>query len=63
MILPASTRAAARGTVLVALTGWGSEENKRQSREAGFDLHLTKPVDIKAIQNILMRVASGAGEL
>jgi PAS domain S-box-containing protein len=52
-----------RGTVLVALTGWGSEENNRQSREAGFDLHLTKPVDIKAIQNILMRVASGAGEL
>ena len=30
---------------LVALTGWGAEEDRRQSREAGFDHHLTKPVD------------------
>jgi CheY-like chemotaxis protein len=48
--------------LLVALTGWGTEENKRRSKEAGFDLHLTKPVDIKAIENILKRVASGAAE-
>jgi CheY-like chemotaxis protein len=46
------------GTVLVALTGWGSEENKRRSREAGFDLHLTKPVEVKAIESILTRVAT-----
>jgi PAS domain S-box-containing protein len=31
-------------TVLVALTGWGSEEDKRRSTKAGFDFHLTKPV-------------------
>jgi PAS domain S-box-containing protein len=31
--------------VLAALTGWGQDEDKRQSLEAGFDLHLTKPVD------------------
>jgi CheY-like chemotaxis protein len=45
-----------RGVVLVALTGWGDEENKRQSREAGFDFHLTKPVEITAIERILARV-------
>jgi PAS domain S-box-containing protein len=31
--------------VLVALTGWGQEEDRAQSREAGFDAHMVKPVD------------------
>ena len=31
--------------VLVALTGWGQEEDKRRTREAGFDQHIVKPVD------------------
>ena len=31
--------------VLIALTGWGGEEARRRTAEAGFDLHLTKPVD------------------
>ncbi len=48
-------------TVLVALTGWGSDEDKRRSKEAGFDFHLTKPVDVTAIETILERVAKGAG--
>jgi CheY-like chemotaxis protein/anti-sigma regulatory factor (Ser/Thr protein kinase) len=30
---------------LVALTGWGQDDNKRQAEEAGFDRHLTKPID------------------
>jgi two-component system CheB/CheR fusion protein len=30
---------------LIAVTGWGQEEDRRRSREAGFDRHLTKPVD------------------
>ena len=47
------------GAVLVALTGWGSEDDKRQSREAGFDFHLTKPVEVTAIENILARVVQG----
>ena len=34
-----------RGAVLVALTGWGQEVDRRRSREAGFDMHLVKPVD------------------
>lgn len=30
---------------LIALTGWGQEQDRRQSREAGFDAHMVKPVD------------------
>jgi CheY-like chemotaxis protein len=33
------------GVRLIALTGWGQNEDRRRTREAGFDLHLTKPVD------------------
>ncbi len=35
---------------LVALTGWGTDEDKRRSNDAGFDVHLTKPVDATAIE-------------
>ncbi len=38
---------------LVALTGWGSEETKRQAQEVGFSAHLTKPVDLSEIEKIL----------
>ncbi|HEX9670134.1 MAG TPA: MEDS domain-containing protein [Thermoanaerobaculia bacterium] len=34
-----------RGARLIAVTGYGRDEDRRRSREAGFDLHLTKPVD------------------
>jgi len=44
--------AAFAGIVLVALTGWGSNEDKRRSREAGFDHHVTKPLDFKRVQEI-----------
>jgi signal transduction histidine kinase len=44
------------GTLLVALTGLGSEEDKRRTREAGFDLHLVKPVDLAAVQDMLARL-------
>jgi PAS domain S-box-containing protein len=36
---------ATAGSRLIAVTGYGSDEDRRRSREAGFDLHLTKPVD------------------
>ena len=42
-----------RNIVLVALTGWGQEEDKRLASEAGFDRHLTKPVDPTALTSIL----------
>ncbi|HEY4583865.1 MAG TPA: ATP-binding protein, partial [Lysobacter sp.] len=38
---------------LVAVSGWGGEDDKRQSAEAGFDRHLTKPVGIEAVQKAL----------
>ena len=38
---------------LVALTGWGGEQDRALSREAGFDRHLIKPVDMTVIESIL----------
>ena len=39
--------------VLVAMTGWGQEEDKRRSSAAGFDFHLVKPVDLDALEQLL----------
>ncbi|HKI37080.1 MAG TPA: response regulator [Gemmataceae bacterium] len=39
--------------LLVAMTGWGQEEDRRRSLEAGFDRHLVKPVDLAALEQIL----------
>jgi len=47
------------GAVLIALTGWGTEQDRRRSTEAGFDRHLTKPVDFAHLQAILAEVAPG----
>jgi PAS domain S-box-containing protein len=46
------------GVMLVAITGWGQEEDRRRSAQAGFDHHLTKPVDPAALERVL---AAGAG--
>jgi signal transduction histidine kinase len=40
-------------TYLIALTGYGQEEDRRRAREAGFDVHLTKPVDFDELQRLL----------
>jgi PAS domain S-box-containing protein len=40
-------------TLIVALTGWGSEDDKRRAENAGFDAHLTKPVDVAAVEALL----------
>ncbi|MBL8271892.1 hybrid sensor histidine kinase/response regulator [Steroidobacter sp.] len=37
------------GVSIVAITGWGQEEDRRRTIEAGFDAHLTKPVDLRAL--------------
>ena len=42
-----------QGMVIVALTGWGQDEDRRRSHDAGFDHHLVKPVEIAALQGIL----------
>jgi PAS domain S-box-containing protein len=39
--------------VLVAVTGWSSDEDRRKTREAGFDYHYAKPVDIQALEALL----------
>jgi two-component system CheB/CheR fusion protein len=39
--------------VIIAVTGWGQDEDRARSREAGFDLHLTKPVDPAAVEALL----------
>ena len=44
------------GIVLVALTGWGAESDRRRSSEAGFDHHLTKPVQLEVVVELLGRV-------
>jgi CheY-like chemotaxis protein len=42
-----------RDIVLAAVTGWGQDEDKRRTREAGFDHHFVKPVEPAALQRIL----------
>jgi signal transduction histidine kinase len=39
--------------VLVAVTGWGQEDDRRRAQEAGFDRHLVKPVEASDIESIL----------
>ena len=41
--------------LLVALTGYGQEEDRRKALEAGFNVHLVKPADINTLQNIVAR--------
>lgn len=38
---------------LVALTGWGQDEDRRKSKEAGFNDHLVKPVDHSTLMKLL----------
>jgi CheY-like chemotaxis protein len=38
---------------LVALTGWGQDGDRRRTAEAGFDEHLTKPVDTERLAALL----------
>jgi CheY-like chemotaxis protein len=42
---------------LIAVTGYGQEEDRRRARQAGFDHHLTKPVDPDALLELLARAA------
>ncbi len=42
-----------RKIVLVAVTGWGQEEDRRRATEAGFDHHLTKPAEPAKLQELL----------
>ncbi|HEY7330137.1 MAG TPA: response regulator [Gemmataceae bacterium] len=46
-----------RDTFLIAMTGYGQEDDKRRSLEAGFNTHLVKPVDLGELQALLERSA------
>lgn len=46
-----------KGTTLVAVTGFGRDEDRRRAAAAGFDFHVTKPVDIRQLETILAEVS------
>ena len=48
-----------RDLLLVALTGWGQDEDRQESRDAGFDAHLVKPVDDEVLLKLLASLPSG----
>jgi PAS domain S-box-containing protein len=45
-----------QAATLIAVTGWGQEDDKHQANQAGFDHHLTKPVDPKQLQPLIESV-------
>jgi two-component system, chemotaxis family, CheB/CheR fusion protein len=47
-----------RGTVLVAVTGWGQEQDRRRAFEAGFDHHLTKPIAADTVESLLQSLSA-----
>ena len=44
-----------RGMCLIALTGYGQADDQRRALAAGFDVHLTKPIDPAMIEDLLTR--------
>jgi PAS domain S-box-containing protein len=51
-----------KGVVLVAVTGWGQEDDRRRSHDAGFDHHMVKPVDPRALMKMLAALSDVAGK-
>jgi CheY-like chemotaxis protein len=49
-----------REVTLIALTGWGQDDDRQKSREAGFDYHLTKPADPGELQDLLASLPNRA---
>ena len=47
------TQPGAAGTVILALSGYGQEEDRARSRAAGFDQHLVKPIDFTVLETLL----------
>jgi CheY-like chemotaxis protein len=45
---------------MIALTGWGQEDDKTRAKEAGFDHHLTKPGDLPTLEKVLASISVGA---
>jgi len=47
--------------LLIAVTGWGQEEDKRRARAEAFDRHLTKPIDPTSLENLIRDTNSISG--
>jgi PAS domain S-box-containing protein len=47
------------GMVLIALSGWGRDDDRRRTAEAGFDHHLVKPLDLGQLARLIVPVAEG----
>ena len=54
------SRPDSRDVLLVALTGWGQERDRRRTEAAGFDRHLAKPADLETLQDVLLSAANRA---
>jgi CheY-like chemotaxis protein len=52
-VLPMRAEADQREVFLVAVTGWGQPQDRRKSRDAGFDRHIVKPITLAALEQLL----------
>jgi PAS domain S-box-containing protein len=50
-----------RDVILVAMTGWGHDEDRRRSLEAGFNFHTVKPMELAALEELLAGCMQAAG--
>jgi CheY-like chemotaxis protein len=48
-----------RPVLLIAMTGWGQAEDKARAKAAGFDHHLTKPIDPSELQSLINAFLGG----
>ncbi|WP_437624044.1 hypothetical protein [Sorangium sp. So ce1151] len=44
--------------LLIALTGYGREDDRRRAQEAGFDMHFTKPIEPSSLESVLASIAA-----
>jgi DNA-binding response OmpR family regulator len=49
---------ALRGVQLAAVTGWGAQEDRLRTTEAGFDKHFTKPLDFNELRDYLILIGA-----
>ncbi len=46
----------AKDIVVIALTGWGQDDAREKSKEAGFDHHMVKPIELSALEPIVQEI-------
>jgi len=52
-----------KGMLLVALSGWAQADDRARSREAGFDHHLAKPIQLKSLELVLLEARGARGRI